>query len=144
MVRFLSIWLIILFVVGSSGLYMTEDVYAWYYALPLPALTLPGWVFPIVWNGLFILMALAVYRVGHKAGLVPFWCLLGVLALWSFLFFKIQMPMLALVDLVVALVLEFVCFMRFFKVSKISGGLFLPLILWSLFAFYLNMSIVLG
>ena len=54
------------------------------------------------------------------------------------------MPVLALADLFLALVLEVICFVEFLKISQAAGWLFFPLILWSLFASYLNTVIVLG
>lgn len=141
--RFLWIWLVLLAVVGSAGLYMTEEIYAWYDTLPLSALTPPKWVFPVVWNILFICMAVSVSIVWDKISLFPFWILIILLALWSFLFFYLQNPLFALGEFVVILFVEIFCLYQFFKSSVIAGFLLLPLIIWSAFAYYLNLFIVL-
>jgi tryptophan-rich sensory protein len=141
--RFLWIWLVLLAVVGSAGLYMTEEVYSWYNALPLSPLTPPNRTFPIVWNVLFICMALSAVLVWDKTSLVPFWCLVVLLAIWSFLFFYLQNPIWALGEFVVVLVTEVFCLYQFFKVSFTAGVLLLPLLIWSAFAYYLNLFIVL-
>ena len=142
--RFLWIWLILLVIVGSAGLYMTEEVYAWYDALPLSPLTPPRWVFPVVWNVLFVCMAFSVALVWDKVSLFPFGILVILLALWSFLFFYLQNPLWALGDFIVILITEFFCLYQFFKISLSSGFLLLPLVLWSVFAYYLNLFIVLS
>jgi len=141
--RFLWVWLVLLAVIGSAGLYMTEEVYIWYNALPLSPLTPPRWVFPVVWNILFICMALSVALVWDKISLVPFWCLVVLLAVWSFLFFYLQNPLWALGEFVVILVMAFFCLYQFFRVSLTAGFLLLPLVVWSAFAYYLNLFIVL-
>lgn len=140
--RFLWVWFVLLCVIGSSALYMTNETFLWYEGLAQSALTPPRFVFPIAWNVLFILMALAVSKIWTKVSLYPFWGLVGLLGLWSLFFFKFQLPALALADFVFILGLEALCLLRFWKASFIAGGLFLPLFVWSLFAFYLNAYIV--
>ena len=41
---------------------------SWYVALQKPALTPPGWVFPVAWTSLYILLGLAVALILHARG----------------------------------------------------------------------------
>ena len=62
---------------------------AWYRTLRKPAWTPPDWLFPIAWTLLYLLMAVAAWRVAlNPADLAPvglafWWCQLVLNALWS-------------------------------------------------------------
>jgi benzodiazapine receptor len=42
---------------------------AWYVALQKPAFNPPDWVFPPAWSALYVLMAIAAWRVWKRDGL---------------------------------------------------------------------------
>jgi tryptophan-rich sensory protein len=62
--------------------------------------------------------------------------------LWSILFFGLQNPVYALVDIVLLLATIVVTAYYFFRVSKAAGLLMVPYIVWVLFASVLNLVIV--
>jgi len=129
--------------IGSIGsLYMTPETQLWYHQLKLSSLTPPDWIFGAVWSILFFLMAISMFLVWGRAN--PRWFVIQLLLnmLWSFCFFFLRSPVLAVISL---LFLVFALFMNirvFFKVSKAAGWLLVPTLLWSLFALYLNMYII--
>ena len=142
--------LLILFLVGltsSLGALFTPG--PWYQALDKPELTPPGWVFSPVWVALYLMIAAAgwlvwrrVRRPAHPA--VIAWAgQLVANALWSWIFFGLEKPGLALVDILVLLGLILAFAVYAYSVSRAASLLFLPYALWVGFAVYLNLGIVL-
>ncbi len=119
----------------------------WYQALEKSSLTPPNIVFPIVWNILFLLMGLAAWRIwerhsqGKNLALLLFIIQLALNILWSFLFFGLQRPDIALIEIVVLWAAILATMIAFFKIDKLAGVLLLPYIGWVSFAIYLNYSI---
>ena len=125
-----------------AGSYMTPEIRVWYRMLPHSDLTPPDWVFPVVWTILFILMAVAAFLVWGKAS--PRWFVAQLMAnmMWSFSFFFLKKPTLALGVLVLMLIFLSLNIRDFCKVSRIAGRLLIPTLIWSLFALYLNVYLV--
>lgn len=55
-----------------GGLFTSQNVDTDWYESIKPAITPPNWVFPIVWNVLFFLIALSLYFVWIKSSLITF------------------------------------------------------------------------
>ena len=118
----------------------------WYAALAKPSWTPPNWLFGPVWTLLYIGIAVAGWLVWRKTGRIEttLWIWLAQLVLnaaWSWLFFGIHRPDLALVNILAMLVLIalFIVFAR--PVSPIASWLFVPYFLWVSYATALNFSI---
>ena len=124
--------------------YMTPQTMIWYHSLPNSSLTPPDWVFPITWSILFTLMAISAFLVWGRAS--PRWFVAQLIMnmLWSFSFFYLKNPILAAGIVVLMLIFLILNIISFGKVSKIAGGLLIPTFIWSLFALYLNLYIVLS
>jgi len=121
----------------------------WYDELIKPALTPPGWIFTPVWLTLYLMIAIAGWLVWQKnrsiknPAIVCWGCQIVLNALWSWLFFGLQSPALALVNIFLLLIL-ILAFIRFsWPVSRSASILFMPYALWVAFATYLNLGIVL-
>ncbi len=69
---------------------------------------------------------------------------LGLNTIWSFFFFTLQMPFLALVNLLILFVTVAVTNYKFWKKEACAGWIFLPYSLWTLYALALNIAIVLS
>lgn len=122
-----------------------------YKTLDRPPLSPPGWVFPVVWSALYLLMGYASYRV-LESGAEPekirrAWILYGLqLAanfLWPLLFFGGQMYLAALILLTLLWLLIFLTIRAFSAADERAGDLLIPYILWVTFAWYLNLGIFL-
>ena len=126
----------------TSSLFITPDRLNWYKSLPISSLTPPDIVFSAVWTVLYLLMAISAFLVWEKVS--PRYFVLQLIAngLWPFLFFYLHNPKAALVDIIVMIIFVFLTIKTFYKVSKPAGLLFIPLVLWSFFALYLNGHIV--
>ena len=55
--------LIVLLGFVSSRLAPSGDTSPWYRALAKPALNPPGWVFPVAWSALYVLIGLALAMI---------------------------------------------------------------------------------
>lgn len=120
---------------------------AWYAALDMPPATPPAWVFPIVWPVLYAAMGVALYLVLTAARPVPAAPLAlfaGQLVLngaWSWLFFGLRRPDLALIDIVLLLAAVIATTALFWRRRRGAGALLLPYLLWVGYATYLNAAI---
>jgi tryptophan-rich sensory protein len=66
---------------------------------------------------------------------------LGFNVLWSYLFFGLQNPGLALIEIIFLVLFVAYLTYSFWKVHKWAGILLLPYLLWGTFATFLNFSI---
>lgn len=115
----------------------------WYEALHKPPLNPPSWVFGPVWTVLYVTIAVAAWLVwrARPASTLPLalWCTQLLLnAAWSPLFFGLERPGLALVDISVLLPTVVATAVSFHRVLPRAGVLFVPYIAWVAFAAYLN------
>jgi tryptophan-rich sensory protein len=119
----------------------------WYLALAKPAWTPPGWLFAPVWTLLYLAIAVAgwlVWRAASRrrgAPLALWGAQLVLNGIWSWLFFGLHRPDLALVDIALlwAAIGAFVLAAR--PVRLAAAGLFVPYWLWVTFAAALNFAI---
>jgi tryptophan-rich sensory protein len=131
-----------------TGLFTNSGLKSWYPSLIKSSLTPPPIIFPIAWTILYLLMALSLYLVWVAPGKNKrfAFCLFGMQLffnfIWSFIFFYEQDPSLALVDIVCLGVSIAATMIAFSKLSRPAVWLLVPYILWILFAFYLNLFIV--
>ena len=122
-----------------------------YGAMVKPPLSPPGWVFPVVWSILYLLMGLASWRIWkgdatmdqkRKAlGLYAAQLLLNLL--WPIVFFRWQLFLAALILLIGLWVLIFLTIRAFSKIDEKAADLLIPYLLWVSFAVYLNFGIFL-
>lgn len=133
-----------------SSLVTQESVATWYPTLEKPIFNPPNWVFAPVWTTLYVMMGIAAGLVWNKIetqrevvkrALTFFAIQLLLNALWSYLFFGLHNPLLALLEIVVLWLMIYETFIQFNKINKIAAYLFIPYILWVSFAFLLNASI---
>lgn len=122
-----------------------------YKVMNRPPLSPPGWVFPVVWTVLYLLMGYAVYRV-TRSGTEPeeiykalrvYWAQLALNFLWTPVFFGLGWYLAAFFILIALWVLIYITINRFSKLDKLAGDLLIPYLLWVTFAGYLNFGVYL-
>ena len=136
------IYVILALIVGGFASSNTADD-LWYQQLAKSSLNPPGYVFGIVWPILYLLMSISAFRTFNETKKL-FLTQLLFNALWSWLFFAFQMPLIALVNIWLLIYLNFKLNLKMFYQDKLSGLLFIPYVIWLFFASYLNLFIVIN
>jgi len=134
------IYVILALIIGGLASSNTADD-VWYQALIKSPLNPPGYVFGIVWPILYLLMSISAFRTFNETKNL-FLIQLLFNALWSWLFFAFQMPLVALLNIWLLIYLNIKINLKMFYIDKLSGLLFIPYVLWLFFASYLNLFIV--
>lgn len=122
-----------------------------YAAVNQPPLSPPGWVFPVVWTILYLLMGVASYLIyttdalpgQRKQALRLYAAQLAANFLWPLIFFGLKWYLAAFFWLVLLWVLIFLTIRAFTKIRETAGDLLLPYLLWVTFAGYLNLGVYL-
>lgn len=152
MQKILKIVLVVLICVSIgylSGMVTRDSITTWYPTLVKPIFKPPNWIFAPVWTLLYIMMGIAAGLVWTsnsdektvKKALGFFAIQLALNALWSYLFFGLHNPLLALVEIVLLWLIIFETYNQFKKIDKIAGMLLLPYLAWVSFATILNAGI---
>ena len=124
---------------AALGAIASINAGAFYAHLARPAWAPPGWLFGPVWTVLYLLMALALWRVwrvrpAKSRPVRLFLAQLAVNAVWSWLFFRLHMGALSFAWIVLLVTLLGVTVTAFWQVSSVAGVLLLPYLAWVLFA----------
>ena len=121
----------------------------WYTSLQKAPWTPPNYVFGIVWPILYTMMAVSFLMVWKNKKCFPycnpltmFFIQLGFNLIWTTLFFKLKMPVIALIDIMLIIYFAFITQQAFSKINKFAGYLLIPYIGWLLLAFTMNLYIV--
>lgn len=121
---------------------------SWYAALNKPSWNPPNWVFGPVWTYLYVTMALAAWRVWRRGGwtnrrtsLLMYLLQLILNAFWSPIFFGLQQPGLAFVEILLLWAAIVGTLVLFLRVDRLSGILLVPYLAWVSFAAFLNFTL---
>ena len=141
--RFTLIVAIILAAAVGSMASTSADTDSWYLLLDKSKLNPPSYVFGIVWPILYILMMASAF-LAHKKIFSIFIVQLFFNATWSWLFFRFQMPLIALLDIYLLIAINIYILNLMYKENKLAFFLFIPYVVWISFASYLNLFIVIN
>ncbi len=122
----------------------------WYASLAKPSFMPPGWLFGPVWTVLYGMMAISLFLVWRngldnkqvRRASIVFLTQLILNAIWSPVFFGLEMPGLALVVIIILWLLILMTIVVFGRISKLAAGLLVPYLMWVTFATVLNCAIV--
>ncbi|MEQ8858856.1 MAG: TspO/MBR family protein [Pseudomonadales bacterium] len=129
---------------------LATDIGDWYRNLQKPSWQPPDWLFAPVWTLIFALIAwsagaawlAATPEVRSVQVVLPFAANLLLNVAWSFLFFRLQRPRLALKELLLLWLSIVVLMAALWPISEFAALLLLPYLLWVSFAGWLNLTIV--
>ncbi|UOK43481.1 MULTISPECIES: TspO/MBR family protein [Flavobacterium] len=133
-----------------SKLIIGNNIEAWYSNLIKPVFNPPNWVFVSVWSVLFIMMGVAaglvwdrmeLDKINVRKGLQFFAIQLGLNILWTYIFFGLHNPLLALAEIALLWLMIFETYVVFKRVDKMASMLLLPYLAWVSFAAVLNAAI---
>lgn len=128
----------------SGGMSSFQDV-------AKPPLSPPGWLFPVVWTILYLLMGYAAYRVSEsraeseeiEKAFVLYGVQLFLNFLWPIFFFRFRWYLGAFIVLLLLLGAIALTARSFSRIDEKAGDLLIPYILWVAFAGYLNLGVFL-
>mgnify|MGYP001782665592 FL=1 len=132
--------------VGAVSALLTAGSMEAFADLCLPPLSPPGWVFPVIWTFLYLLMGFAAFLVvnsGKCGNNALFFYLLQLFFnfMWSIWFFNCEWYLFSFFWLVALWLLIFATIRSFGIVSPAAANLMLPYLAWVTFAGYLNLGI---
>jgi tryptophan-rich sensory protein len=148
----LAFWLVVCLGIGFLGSLVTAPkIPTWYAGLTKPPFNPPNWIFAPVWTLLYVMMAVAVWRVAigsadhesRRRAVLAFAGQLGLNAIWSPAFFGLESPRLALFVILALLSALALTTLVFFRIDRLAGLLLVPCLAWVGFATVLNAAIVL-
>lgn len=135
-------------IIGS--IFTRPEIPGWYAGLAKPSWTPPPFVFPIAWTTLYVMMAVAFWRLwdrvtpsaARRYAIVLFGIQLALNAIWSPVFFGwhgIRTGLVIIVLLAFAIAATIVAAA---KLDRIAAALLVPYLCWVLYASTLNAGIV--
>lgn len=146
----------LLFIVGTelvgalSALLAGGYFSAFYQSLNRPPFSPPGWMFPVAWGILYALMGFSMYLIYADDSIrdkcrayLLYGAQLFANFLWTPVFFGLRSLVGATVVVIAMLVL--ICWMlvEFFRIRRLSAYLNIPYLLWTLYAAYLTIGVML-
>jgi tryptophan-rich sensory protein len=142
--RPLLFFILVTVAVGASASTFTEpNIEGWYAGLVHPSFTPPDWVFAPVWTALYVLMAVAAWRVWRIAGtkspeMLSYALQLAFNFIWSAIFFAAHRIGLAFAENCILAALVLATAILFWRHDRLAGLLFLPYLAWTSFAAFLT------
>ena len=145
----LVIAILIPLAVGFLSSLLSQNTSNTYETIIKPDISPPGYLFPIVWTILYILMGISSYLIytsdseNKTKALNIYAAQLIFNFFWSIIFFRYNNYLLAFVWLLILIILIIAMIKAFYEIKPIAGILQIFYLLWCLFAAYLNLSIYL-
>ena len=138
--RALLIFVLVTVAIGALGSFFTQpNIPTWYAQLNHPSITPPNWVFGPVWSTLYVMMAVAAWRVWRITGLASTEMLAWGIQLalnfaWSAIFFAMHRIGAAFVEIVLLDLAILYTLLLFWRRDRIAGWLMVPYLAWTSFA----------
>jgi tryptophan-rich sensory protein len=142
--RPLLLFILATLAVGALGSVVAKTaIPTWYAGLVQPSFAPPNWLFPPVWTGLYVLMAVAAWRVWRVAGLkspaiTAYEIQLALNLGWCVVFFGLHRMGAGLAEIGLSLLAILATMVLFAKADRLAGLLLLPYLLWTGFTAVLN------
>lgn len=135
--------------VGGLAGFLTRDGMELFAVMKKPPLSPPGFLFPLVWTVLYVLMGLAAYLIRTadapenqiSDALTVYWVQLVINFLWPVFFFDYQWYLFSFFWLLFLWVLIILMIKSFSKIVRTAAYLCVPYLVWVTFAGYLNVGI---
>lgn len=147
---YLVFFLALVFLIEWGGSWLTmSSVNDWYTTLEKPFWTPPSWVFAPAWTILYIMIAISGWLIFVRVkpsrkktiALNIFYIQLLLNLMWSYFFFYLKSPSIALIDLTLLITAVIVNTVQFSNLYRLAGLMLIPYVIWLLFAATLNFSI---
>jgi len=147
-VSLVTVPLILFLGILSGALAGSGEGNAWFAALAKPAAMPPGWVFPVAWTLLYILIGFALAMIVWARGAIGRSIAIGLFALqfalnlaWSPTFFAAHKIDIAFAIILTMILLTIATILAFARIRARAALLMVPYLAWLCFAAWLNHSI---
>ena len=116
-------------------------------SMNMPSFTPPGWLFPVVWTILYVLMGISSYIIyqanesSSRVALIVYALQLFFNFFWSIIFFGFSMYLFAFIWLLIMILLIIIMIYLFKQISPVAAYLQIPYLLWCIFAAVLNYAV---
>lgn len=130
--------------IGGLSAFFTMNSMDIYQNINRPKLAPPGYIFPIVWTILYVLMGISSYlihrsnRKNKETALIIYYFQLLINFSWPIFFFNYQNFLLALAILFILNILVIILIKVTYSINHLASYLLIPYLIWILFALYLN------
>lgn len=144
--KIVSIFYLFLPLILGSIIGVLTSKYIDYTNLSKPVFSPPGFLFPIIWTILYLLMGLSYFIIkktdsSDKKIVFVYYLQLFFNLLWSIIFFVFKFRLLSIIWIVILDILVIYMIYLFYKKIKLSAYLNIPYLIWILFATYLTIGI---
>ena len=148
--KFLSLTLFFIITFSASfigGLVTISYKEPWYSQLVKSSYNPPDWIFAPVWTTLYLMMTFAIWLfwLSKKRDMNTIYIyFIHILfnTTWSVIFFAFHNILLALINLMILIWLIVILILRYRRVNNVSAYLMIPYLLWSCYALFLNLSLL--
>ena len=137
-------------IVGFASGFLSGNNMMSFSQLNKPPLSPPGWLFPIVWTILYILMGISFYLIVNQknsmdisSAVYIYFIQLIINFFWSIFFFRFEWYLFSFLWLVLLWMSLLLMIILFYRISPLSAYIQIPYLFWVTFAGYLNLSIYL-
>ena len=119
----------------------------WYSELIKSNYNPPDWIFAPVWTALYLMMTLAIWFFWHSKNrdmntIYIYFIHIVFNTTWSIVFFGLHQILFALIVLLILIFLIVILIIRFKRVNLVSYYLMIPYLLWTLYALFLNLNLL--
>jgi translocator protein len=132
---------------GGLGIGLFTLPGEWYMGLVKPSFNPPNWIFGPVWTALYIMIAIAGWRIylrdRSSLAMKIWWVALALNFIWSPVFFGAQLLGVALIIILMLLAAIIAFMVRAHGIDRTASLLFAPYAVWVAFASLLNASLYL-
>ena len=143
----LIISIAVVFLIAFIGSLFTSPVTdSQWYLNNKPSITPPNFIFPTVWNILFLLISFSLYlswinsnKKQKKKIAIIFGINLFLNVFWSFLFFTLQKPAWAFAELIVLWISILAMILTTWRIDRKASYMLIPYLVWVSFAGVLNL-----
>ena len=148
--KFLSLILFFIITFSASfigGLLTISYKEPWYSQLVKSSYNPPDWIFAPVWTTLYLMMTFAIWLfwLSKKRDMNTIYIyFIHILfnTTWSVIFFAFHNILLAFINLMILIWLIVILILRYRRVNNVSAYLMIPYLLWSCYALFLNLNLL--
>ena len=145
----LLIYIAIPLLVGGTAALLTRNSMETFQTLNKPPLAPPGFLFPIVWTILYVLMGIASYLIASSQknrediqnALTIYALQLAINFLWPIFFFRLEWYLFSFFWILLLWIFILNTIRLFYPINKTAAYLMIPYLIWVTFASYLNLFI---